>query len=464
MRIHLIGISGTGMGALAGLLVDAGHEVSGSDVRFDPPIGDVLRRSGARLMPGFDATHVTPDLELVVVGNVCRSTNVEAVRAAELGLPRASMPGTLDRLFLTETTNLVVAGTHGKTTTTSMVAHLLASLGRDPSLLVGGVPVDFPTGHRLGKGREFVLEGDEYDSAFFEKTPKMWRYRPSSAIVTSLEHDHIDIYPTPDIYAAAFRRFVELVPATGVLVLHAAAPEVLALRVHTVARVVTYALSGTSPADWLATPRPGGFDLMVGGGASASFALRVPGRHNVLNATAALALCHTALGIALGELAAPLASFRGVRRRQELLGTPGGISLYDDFAHHPTEVGATLEALATAHPGARLFAVFEPRSATACRKIHQAAYAAAFDRATDVVLAPVGRAELPDDERLDVPRLVAEVSARGPAAVGPFDVPEIVAYVTRQARPGDAVVVLSNGAFGGLHALLAAALGHDRTA
>ncbi len=393
MRIHLIGICGTGMGALAGLLLDAGHAVSGSDVRFDPPIGDVLRRSGARLLPGFDAANVTPDLELVVVGNVCRANNVEAVRAAELGLPRASMPGTLEKLFLGETTNLVVAGTHGKTTTTSLVAHLLAAIGRDPSLLVGGVPVDFPEGHRLGRGPEFVLEGDEYDSAFFEKTPKMWRYRPSSAIVTSLEHDHIDIYPTPDIYAAAFRRFVELVPATGVLVLHAAAPEVLALRVHTVARVVTYALSGTdgaAPADWVATPRPGGFELTVDGNAAGAFTLRVPGRHNVLNATAALALCHVARGIRLADLAGPLASFRGVRRRQELLGTPGGVALYDDFAHHPTEVSATLEALSPTHPGARLFALFEPRSATACRKLHQEAYAAAFDRATDVIIAPVG--------------------------------------------------------------------------
>jgi UDP-N-acetylmuramate: L-alanyl-gamma-D-glutamyl-meso-diaminopimelate ligase len=460
MRVHLIGICGTGMGALAGLLMDAGHSVSGSDVRFDPPIGDVLRRSGARLMPGFDAAHVTPDLELVVVGNVCRSTNVEAVRAAELGLPRASMPGTLERLFLGETTNLVVAGTHGKTTTTSMVAHLLAALGRDPSLLVGGVPVDFPTGHRVGKGKEFVLEGDEYDSAFFEKTPKMWRYRPSSAIVTSLEHDHIDIYPTPDIYAAAFRRFVELVPATGVLVLHGAAAEALALRVHTVARVVTYALAGTSAADWVATPRPGGFDLVVAGGTTSTFTLRVPGRHNVLNATAALALCHTALGIPLVDLLAPLASFGGVRRRQELLGTPGGVALYDDFAHHPTEVSVTLEALSAAHPGARLFAVFEPRSATACRKLHQAAYAAAFDHATDVVLAPIGRGELPDGERLDVPRLVADVGARGRRAVGPVAVSEIVAHVVREARRGDAVVVLSNGAFGGLPALLAAALEH----
>lgn len=459
MRIHLIGICGTGMGALAGLLLDAGHDVSGSDVRFDPPIGEVLRQSGARLLEGFEAAHVGADIELVVVGNVCRANNVEAVRAQELGLPRLSMPGTLEKLFLPRTRNLVIAGTHGKTTTTSLVAHLLTALGRDPSLLVGGVPLDFPTGHRLGKGPEFVLEGDEYDSAFFEKTPKMWRYRPSSAVVTSLEHDHIDIYPTADIYAAAFRRFVELVPADGVLVLHAAAPAVLALRVHTVARVITYALADAgTPADWLATPRRGGFDLTIAGRTAGSYALRIPGRHNVLNATAALAIGHAACGIALPELAAPLASFRGVHRRQELLGTPGGVSLYDDFAHHPTEVQATLEALAETHPGARLFAVFEPRSATACRRVHQEAYATAFDAATDVVLAPVGRAELAEDERLDVAQVVRDVRARGRRATGPLPVEDIVAHVAREARAGDAVVLLSNGAFGGIHARLAAAL------
>jgi len=460
MRIHLIGICGTGMGALAGLLLDAGHEVSGSDVRFDPPIGDVLRESGARLMTGFDPAHLTPDIDLVVVGNMCRSTNPEAIRAAELGLRRASMPATLEELFLGRTTNLVVAGTHGKTTTTSLVAHLLVALGRDPSLLVGGVPVDFPSGHRLGHGAEFVLEGDEYDSAFFEKTPKMWRYRPSSAIVTSLEHDHIDIYPTADIYAAAFRRFVELVPAAGVLVLHAAAPGVDALRVHTVARVVRYSLADAgAAADWSASPRPGGFELTVRGRAAGRFDLLMPGHHNVLNATAALALCHESLGLSLDELRAPLSSFRGVRRRQELLGTPGGVALYDDFAHHPTEVQATLEALATAHPEGRRFALFEPRSATACRRIHQEAYTQAFDAATDIVLAPVGRPELSDDERLDVPRLVADLVARGRNATGPLSVDEIVAHVTARARPGDAVAVLSNGAFGGIHGLLRAALG-----
>ena len=460
MRIHMIGICGTGMGALAGLLLDDGHEVSGSDVRFDPPIGDVLRRSGARLLTGFDPAHLTTDIDLVVVGNVCRSTNPEAVRATELGLRRASMPGTLEELFLTRTTNLVVAGTHGKTTTTSLAAHLLVALGRDPSLLVGGVPADFPTGHRLGKGPEFVLEGDEYDSAFFEKTPKMWRYRPSSAIVTSLEHDHIDIYPTADIYAAAFRRFVELVPATGVLVLHAAAPAVDALRVHTVARVVRYALSdAAAEADWVARARPGGFELTVRGRAAGGFDLRMPGRHNVLNATAALALCHEALGVPLDDLRAPLAGFRGVRRRQELIGTPGGVALYDDFAHHPTEVEATLQALSSTHPNARVFAIFEPRSATACRRIHQDAYTTAFDAATDIVLAPVGRSDLSADERLDVTRLVADLVARGRNAVGPLSVDEIVARVAREARPGDAVAVLSNGAFGGIHGLLQTALG-----
>lgn len=452
----MIGISGTGMGALAGLLLDSGHEVSGSDVRFDPPIGELLRTSGARLLEGFDATHVAAGIDLVVVGNVCRATNVEAVRAAELGLRRASMPATLEELFLRDRRCFVIAGTHGKTTTTSLVAHLLHALGRDPSFLVGGVPANFGAGHRLGRGREFVIEGDEYDSAFFEKVPKMWRYRPWAAVVTSMEHDHVDIYPTADLYAAAFRRFVELVPADGLLVLNGGSDDVMALAAHSVARVVTFGLGGR--VDFLATPRSGGFDLAVRGRDCGGFDLAVPGLHNVANAAAALAICNESLSVPFDELRSAIASFRGVRRRQELVGTPGGVRLYDDFAHHPTEVAATLASLAALHEGARLFAIFEPRSATACRRLHQDAYADAFCAASEVVVARLGRQDLAPEERLDVVRLVADLRARGVAAAGPMEVDEIVRHVAGAARPGDVVAVLSNGSFGGIHERLRRAL------
>ncbi|MBI2897786.1 MAG: UDP-N-acetylmuramate:L-alanyl-gamma-D-glutamyl-meso-diaminopimelate ligase [Deltaproteobacteria bacterium] len=459
MRIHMIGISGTGMGALAGLLLDAGHEVSGSDLRFDPPIGDLLRSSGARLLQGFAADHVEAGIDLVIVGNVCRSTNVEAVRAGELGLRRASMPGTVDELFLRCRRSFVIAGTHGKTTTTSLVAHVLHSLGRDPSFLVGGVPANFGTGHRLGHGKDFVIEGDEYDSAFFEKVPKMWRYRPWAAVVTSMEHDHVDIYPTADLYAAAFRRFVELLPEEGLLVLNADSDEVVALAAHSVARVVTFGLGDArGSADFVATPRPSGFDLVVRGQACGRYDLAVPGRHNVANAAAAVAVCHEALSISFDDLRPALASFRGVKRRQELVGTPGGVRLYDDFAHHPTEVAATLAALAGLHPTARLCAVFEPRSATACRRLHQEAYAGAFDAAAEVLVARVGRPDLPAEEQLDVGRLVSDLRSRGLAAQGPLEIDEIVGHVVAAARPGDVVAVLSNGSFGGIHEALRRAL------
>src|SRR5690606_16786451 len=398
MRIHIVGVAGTGMGSLAGLLADLGHEVSGSDVRFDPPIGPLLSRWGVRTLPGFSAENLTPEPELVVIGNVCRPDNVEAAAARARALPVAHIASALQQFALYGREVTVCAGTHGKTTTSSLVAWLLDAAGKQPGFFIGGVPNNFSQGFRIAPaGAPFVIEGDEYDTAFFEKTAKFLHYRPDHAIITSIEHDHIDIYPTESSYLDAFRRFIELVPESGFLVSHGADAALLTLLPHARANVQSYGVEGFAayPAapEWFATnlhvSAEGGqeFDLLHHGRNVGRGRITASGLHNVANAVAAIVLCYRAYQVDLATLLDALPLFTGTRRRQELLGEPRGIRLYDDFAHHPTAVSTTLWGLRHRHQGGRLIAVFEPRSATACRNLHQTNYTHAFDAAEVVVLA-----------------------------------------------------------------------------
>jgi UDP-N-acetylmuramate: L-alanyl-gamma-D-glutamyl-meso-diaminopimelate ligase len=477
MHIHVVAVAGTGMGALAGLLVELGHEVSGSDGAFDPPIGPALEEWGVHCLKGFDARHLEPPPDLVVIGNVCRKDNVEAVAAFERGLEVTHIAGALQRFALAGTSPLVVGGTHGKTTTSALAAWLLDATGRAPGFLIGGIPKNFGKSFRAAQPRvnltrsrhvPFVVEGDEYDTAFFEKTPKFWHYAAEVAIVTSIEHDHIDIYPSLEGYVDAFRHFVAGVPESGLIVANAADPRVVeVVREAARAEVAWYALEGEDTLGiaphWLGAPaaadlRGQSFDLFAGGVACGRLVVPAPGRHNLRNAIAALGAAAQGYGVPLGELGPALARFAGVKRRQDLLGEPRGVFVYDDFAHHPTAVRETLAALRARHPGGRLYAVFEPRSATACRKLHQAEYARSFDSADGVWLAPLGRSGLPEDERLDLEKLARDLEARGkPAELGSVD--QIVSALTERAQPGDVVALLSNGAFGGIHGKLLAALG-----
>lgn len=487
MHVHFIAVAGTGMGALAGLFKEAGHDVSGSDVAFHPPMGPALERWGIRLYTGFDPAHLTPRPDLVVIGNVCRSTNLEARAAIDGGIPYTTMAHALADHLLAGRAPLVVAGTHGKTTTSAMCAWLLHEAGRDPGFLIGGLPKNFdasfrvprqpavrglPLAQELGGPRRavpFVVEGDEYDTAFFEKTPKFWHYRPEVAIITSIEHDHIDIYPDEPSYLAAFRGFVERVPEGGLIVAAANDPRVVEIVTGSArAEVAWFALEGDDthgqPPHWLAAPAgadAGGqsFDLYAGGVLAGRAALRVPGLHNARNALAALAAAAQGYGAPISTLLPALARFEGVRRRQDLLFELRGVRVYDDFAHHPTAVDETLRALRTRHPRGRLWAVFEPRSATACRALHQDAYARAFGAADRVILAPLGRSEIPAGERLDLDRLAAELRAAGKDAEAAPSVEAIVHAIASGARPGDTIALLSNGAFGGIYEKLRAALG-----
>jgi UDP-N-acetylmuramate: L-alanyl-gamma-D-glutamyl-meso-diaminopimelate ligase len=481
MRIHLVGVAGTGMGQLAMLLRDAGHDVSGSDVAFDPPMGPALEAAGIRCLRGWNPENIGRDLDLVVVGNAIRRDNPEALRAIELELPRASMSGTLRERFLAGKRALVVTGTHGKTTTSAMCAWILEAAGLEPGFFIGGLPKNFPSGARVARTKRklvagsapaspkapFVVEGDEYDAVYWHKRPKFLDYVGGSdedvVIVTSVEHDHVDIYPSAEAYEAQFAELARAVPEGGLFVCDAHDARARAIvSEHARARVSFYAIDGDDTGDvtptWLAAmvpadPQTGAqpFDLFVGGSSCGRFALAVPGAHNVRNAVAAIAACAEGFGVDVEKARAALARFAGVRRRQDLIGTPAGIAVYDDFAHHPTAVDETLRALRSRHAEGRLWAVFEPRSATACRNLHQEEYERAFGAADRVLFAPLGRTNVPEAERLDLSRLTRAIGAHAQAAPS---IDAIIETIAEEARAGDVVALLSNGAFGGIHARL----------
>lgn len=452
MHVHLIGVAGTGMSALAALLVEAGHQVSGSDTAFDPPVGPYLEALGIECLEGWQRSNLEANPALVVVGNVCRRDNPEAQEAMSRGLPTVSMPGALAEHVLSHRRPLVVAGTHGKTTTSTLLAYLLRQVGMDAGFFIGGIPLDFERSSRLGaEGAPFVIEGDEYDSAFFEKVPKFWSYRADAAILTSIEYDHVDIFPDVDAYVGAFRKFVAMLPKDGWLFAWAGDPRVREVASQAPCNVRFYALDGDDCGEvqpmWLGIRAPGGaMDLFGGGSLCGRVNLPLVGRHNARNAVAALAMASEAAGAPLDRLIAALPGFRGIKRRQELVGIANGVHVYDDFAHHPTAVKETLSGFRERAQG-KLIAVFEPRSATASRRLHQDAYPDAFVAADVCILAPVGRSEIPTEERLDTEAIAEAIRSTGGQAQACESVEETVCAAAAQANPGDMVVVMSNGRF-----------------
>src|SRR5712691_8953591 len=375
MRIYLLGIAGTGMGSFAGLLRAAGHEVSGSDENVYPPMSDKLAEWRITVFTPYSADNLKKaEIDLAVVGNVLRADNVEAKAVRRRGIAHVSFPEALEELFLQTRHPVVVAGTHGKTTATSLLAQVLHHAGRDPSLLVGGVPLNFNEGFRLGKGEHFVLEGDEYDTAYFDKGPKFLHYRPRTAIFPGAEFDHADIYRDIAHYESAFEKFMALLPQDGYLAACSGFDNWKRLASFAKCKVESY--SATRPeADWHAEwitlgPAGASFEIQFRGKAEIRVTLPAAGRHNVENALGVYGACR-ALGLKPDEIAAGFRTFQGVKRRQELRGEVDGIAVIDDFAHHPTAVRETIAAIKAQYPGGRLIAVFEPRSNTAMRKIHQ---------------------------------------------------------------------------------------------
>jgi len=462
-RVHLIGVCGTAMATLAAMLRRRGWDVRGSDANMYPPMSTFLAEEGITALAGYDASHITPDLDLVVVGNAVSRGNPEVEEVLDRKIRHASLPEAVREHFLWASRPIVIAGTHGKTTTAALTAWVLTAAGLDPSMLVGGIAANFGehgSSYRLGRGREFVIEGDEYDSAFFDKTAKFLKYLPDMAVVGNIEFDHADIYASLDEIRLAFRRLVGLVPRRGLLLLGADSPDALALKADATCPVETFGFS--EEADWQAreavitdsgtTFRVSRYHVPFG-----RFEIPLLGEHNVRNALAALAI-GSALGLSATAIAEALPRFKGIRRRLEAIGVAGGVTVYDDFAHHPTAVGATLAGLRAAHPASRIRAVFEPRSASSCRRVFQRDFARAFEGADDVIVAAVYRSTLPEAERLSPDELVRDLTAAGRSARHIPDVDDIVRTLVRERRDGDLIVMMSNGAFGGIHAKLLAAL------
>ncbi len=462
MRIHLIAACGVGMSALAGLLRAAGHDVSGSDEQVYPPASTLLAELGISVLPGWDPARLD-GVELVVCGNAVRRTNAEAQAAEDRGLRMLSMPAALAEMFLACRSPLVVAGTHGKTTSSAMLAWVLAETGRDPGFLVGGVPRELGRSFALGSPPWFVVEGDEYDSAYFDKEAKFLHYRPAMLLLNAIEFDHADIYRDLDHVKSAFRKLLAILPAGAPLVACGDFPHVLDVIAGSRARVQRFGLEGAN--EWrvteLADDGATRFTVREAGRPVCRVTLQPPGAINARNALGVLLVAREA-GLGWEEGAAALARFRGVRRRQEIVGEAGGVTVIDDFAHHPTAVAGTLAALRLRYPGRRLRAVFEPRSNTSRRRVFQAEFVDALGRADEAVLAAVftkASDPIPADERLAPETIVDGLVGRGLAARTIDGVPAIRDYLVASARAGDVIVIMSNGAFGGLPALVAAGFG-----
>ena len=494
MHYHLIGIAGTAMASLAGLLRTAGHRVTGSDAGVYPPMSDMLRDLRIDYAEGYRAENLRPTPDVVVVGNAISRGNPELEAVLDRGIPYTSAAATLREEFLQDRTCIAVAGTHGKTTTTSFLAWLLEAAGMNPGFLIGGVAENFGTSFRLTDAPLFVIEADEYDTAYFDKVPKMWHYRPRIAVVGNMEFDHADIYRDARAYRWAFERFVNLVPSNGALIAGWEEEEVRALAVRSFAPVHSFALGaepaalGAEPAT-LPPPPPGErfpqqdaalvapaghprwravdmdyageltrFTVLLDGAHWADVAMPVAGAFNVRNALAALAAA-TAAGAPREGLVEGLRTFRSVRRRLEVRGEPGGVLVVDDFAHHPTAVRETLIAARQRWPDRRVVAVFEPRSYTAQRKEFEQPYEEALGLADEIVVGALFHPERYDAATgLDPHALVSRWSAAGKRALHEPDVGRIVAHLEGTTRAGDVILIMSNGAFGGLHGALLEAL------
>jgi UDP-N-acetylmuramate: L-alanyl-gamma-D-glutamyl-meso-diaminopimelate ligase len=469
-HVHVIGIAGSAMSPLAGMLRESGYRVTGSDAGVYPPASTLLESLGIPFFSAFDAAHLQPAPDLVVVGNVIARGNPELEEVLDRRIPYRSLPEILEEVFLPGKHSIVVSGTHGKTTTTAMLAWIFETAAKRPNFLVGGVAENFGRSYGLGGGEEFILEGDEYETAFWDRGPKFFHYHPDDLIITSLEYDHADIYPDFEAYQLAFRRLVNLVPRRGRVVIWGDAgdsgPALRGAAEKAFCPVETYGFDAAN--SWVASEFAVDGDTMRfrashGGKLFGEFAMAALGRHNVLNAVAAMVIAQ-GRGIGAETIARALATFRSVKRRMDVKGEVGGVLVVDDFAHHPTAVKATIEAARGRWPGRRLWAILEPRSNSMRRKVFQDALPKALSLGDRVILGGVFRAQqLGGENRLDPESVAESVRALGKEARVFSSSDAIADHLANEAKAGDLLLIMSNGSFDGLCEKLLKKLGADAT-
>jgi UDP-N-acetylmuramate: L-alanyl-gamma-D-glutamyl-meso-diaminopimelate ligase len=465
-HIHLIGICGTAMASLAGMLQQQGHRITGSDTAAYPPMSNLLASLNISIHEPYSESNLNPRPDLVVVGNAISRGNIELEYVLDARIPFCSMASVLRDEFLPGRESLVVAGTHGKTTTTSMLAWIYEVASRQnpalaPSFLIGGVAENFGTSFMVRSTRPFLLEGDEYDTAFFDKGPKFLHYFPDALILTHVEFDHADIYADLSAVKIAFKRLVNLVPRRGRIIAFDGSENVSECVVKAFCAVERYGfdpLSHWRLTDLVHEGSTTSWTLFCGGAFFAEITLPMAGAHNALNATAAAALA-AGQGIPTAAIVEALATFKSVKRRLEVRAVVAGVTIIDDFAHHPTAIRETLRALRESYPGRRLWAVLEPRSNTLRRNVFELDLVESLALADSVVLAAVFKSEsIPAQERLHPEHVVAALNVRGTPATLLADADAIVTAIAPQLREGDVVAILSNGGFGNIYQKLPAAI------
>lgn len=454
-HIHIMGICGTGMAALAGMLQQKGFHITGSDSHVYPPMSDFLSRLNITVMDGYHPDNLQPAPDLVIVGNVITAKNPEACALGQTTIPYLSFPQALSHFFISDRTSLVVAGTHGKTTTCSILATVLYSCGLDPTFMIGGIVREFNSNFRLGNGPYFVAEGDEYDTAFFDKESKFLHYQPRIGVITSIEFDHADIFKDLDAIKKAFLKFVRLIPEDGLLIANFDDPNVVEIAKKASCKIEGY--GQTDNLTWtLKDIEPNGeqthFTVFHEDQLYGEMSVRLPGRHNCMNSLAVTAVMHH-LGIQAESIQQGLSSFGGVKRRQEIRGIEKGITVIDDFAHHPTAVKETVQALKDAYGDRRLIIVFEPRTNSSRRAIFQKKYTDSFDFADIVLLRePVPLKNIAPDEMFSSQKLADDLKNIKDLDAEAFkDTDKIIDRLMSFTQPGDIIAILSNGGFDDIH-------------
>ena len=451
-RIYFLGACGTAMASLAAMLRQKGHEVYGSDSGMYPPISDFLVEQSIPVFEEFDTGHLDPPPDLVVVGNVISRGNVEIEEILDRHIPYISLPDALREFLLDGKRSIVVTGTHGKTSTSSLLAWIFEFGERRPNFMIGGIPENFSRGFQLDDGDDFIIEGDEYDSAFFDKTAKFLHYRPDIGVIKAIEYDHADIYNSLDDIKVAFQRFVNLLPRRGLLAYNGDDSGVEHIARRAYCPIVSFGL--TSKVEWRAasinsTLNSTSFQVWHKDRLWGEAELSQPGIHSVRNALAAIVVSDH-VGIAKETILEALERFKGVKRRLQRIGEARGIEIYDDFAHHPTAICETLAAFRALYKTQRLWALYEPRSATSRRNIFQNEFVDAFQDADVILVAPVHRPDkAPKDQLFSSHKLVENLRSRGKIAEN-LTPDEMITFTRNNAKKGDVVVTFSNGPFDGI--------------